>query len=154
MSFINIATHQKHTIDVKPGRLISWDNSAYLHELEPAPLTYPRRMIGPMAFERGDFQTAGYIEIAECTDVAGYKCLVAPLAAPVENYEAQADPAYACGAKCWDTDGDFLISQYNPAGQGTCHCYDPADACPGNAWALTTGWKTYALGLGGTFVRI
>lgn len=156
MTFAHVATHKKHTIDVKPGRLISWDNRDFYHSLDPAPLTYPRRMIGPMSFARGEFQTAGYFEAEECLGLAGYLCSATPLATPADNFEANQNPPYRCADLCYGVNPAYAISQYNPTGnggQGTCYCFDATNPCPGNAWAQTAGWVTWTSGIGTDLVR-
>jgi len=57
MQLKNDLTGEETIIDVKPGRFLSWDNRHYTHQLLAGSM--PRRILGPMAFRDGGFQSIG-----------------------------------------------------------------------------------------------
>ncbi|KAM3573287.1 hypothetical protein VYU27_004758 [Nannochloropsis oceanica] len=57
MLFQHEVTGEETVVDVRPGRLLSWDNSIYTHTLIPGDM--PRRFLGPMAFRDGGMQSIG-----------------------------------------------------------------------------------------------
>jgi hypothetical protein len=59
MQLKNDLTGEETIIDVKPGRFLSWDNRHYTHQLLAGSM--PRRILGPMAFRDGGFQSIGDI---------------------------------------------------------------------------------------------
>lgn len=57
LTFTHTATGEETVVDVKPGRLLTWDNAAYTHTLVAG--ESPRAMLGPMTFKDGAFTAVG-----------------------------------------------------------------------------------------------
>ena len=57
LAFTHRATGEETVVDVKPGRLLAWDNAAYTHSLVAG--ASERALLGPMAWKNGAFHEVG-----------------------------------------------------------------------------------------------
>ena len=125
LAFTHKETGEKTVVDVKPGRLLQWDNAAYTHSLMAG--STARAMIGPMAFSKGSFHQVGDVVIVTEWPTNTQLCAktMVPKAASLVKLSATVVPTEWTSAIVWRRSleeappkEDLIINLSNDAAEG------------------------------------
>lgn len=105
----DVLTGAEHRLAIEPGKFISWPNAGFSHRVENASPSMIRRMLGPMAVDKGtnSLVAVGFTD-TPCPDLDGYICDDVP----ATNTTTQSG-ATNCAFACFGFNLDDVYSAFN-----------------------------------------